>query len=117
MSWTLHRWTWVLNGPLFVGFAPSGSLNRCRIYVPARTVWGAVTAEAARQAAQGEPHYKGVGDQLRNDARFTYLYPAERVRDLWLGWLPRYAPGIGLCWQREDNRGEPLADEADPILS
>jgi hypothetical protein len=112
MGWTLHRWTWVLEGPLFVGFTPSGSLNRCRIYIPARTIWGAVTAEAARNRAQDVPDYNGVGDTLKRDARFSYFYPAERLGDRWLAWLPCYEDARGLCWRREDNPSEAVPDRA-----
>lgn len=111
MSWTLHRWTWVLEGPLFVGHVPAGALNRCRIYIPARAVWGAVTAEAARLAAQASPAYKDVGESLRDNARFTYLYPAQRSGRNWVAWLPRFGED-GLCWEREDRIGELIADRA-----
>lgn len=110
MAWTLHRWTWLLEGPLFVGFVRSESLNRCRLYVPARAVWGAITAEASRLEAEGEPCYEGIGNKLKSDARFSYLYPAERLGDRWVTWLPAYRDGLGLCWQREDGRGEPVSD-------
>lgn len=112
MSWTLHRWTWLLEGPLYVGAPPAGSLNRCRLYVPARALWGALTAEAARALAgkDGAADYPGVGDTLREHARFTYLYPAERRREHWITWLPSFEDGAGLCWQREDGRGEPVPD-------
>lgn len=111
MTWTLHHWTWVLEGPLFVGHVPAGALNRCRLYIPARAVWGAVTAEAARLAAQASPAYKDVGDSLRDNARFTYLYPAQHSGRSWVTWLPRFDED-GLCWQREDGRGEPVAERA-----
>lgn len=112
MSWTLHRWTWLLEGPLFVGFAPSGTLNRCRIYVPARALWGALTAEAARQQAVdgASPAYDGIGQTLKKDARFTYLYPAEHDGKRWVVWLPSYEQKSGLCWRREDGRGNPWPD-------
>lgn len=48
MTWALHYWSWQLDGPLYVGAPPAGSLNRARLYVPARALWGAVTAELAR---------------------------------------------------------------------
>lgn len=112
MSWTLHRWTWLLEGPLYVGAPPAGSLNRCRLYVPARALWGALTAEATRALASegGAADYPGVGNTLREHARFTYLYPAERRRERWVAWLPRFDGGAGLCWQREDGRGESVPD-------
>lgn len=112
MSWTLHRWTWLLEGPLYVGAPPAGSLNRGRLYVPARALWGALTAEAARALAgeDAAADYQAVGDTLRDHARLTYLYPAERSGERWVAWLPRFEDGAGLCWQREDGRGEPVPD-------
>lgn len=101
MSWSLHRWTWRLANPLFIGATPSGALNRCRVYVPARQLWGALTAELARQEAQHDPDYRKVGDHLREHVRFSYLYPAEHVGSPWLAWLPRYRAGEGLSWVRE----------------
>ncbi len=105
MSWTLYRWTWRLVSPLFIGWTPSGALHRCRTYVPARTVWGALTAELARREADGEPAYREVGEDLRMNARFSYLYPAERVGTEWRAWLPEYRAGEGLCWVREGREG------------
>lgn len=105
MSWQLFRWTWRLEASLHVGIAPAGSLNRCRLYVPARALWGALTAELARhEAGNGDPDYPAVGERLRKDARFTYLYPAEYDGKEWRAWLPRYEEDKGLVWKREDRR-------------
>lgn len=101
MSWQLFRWTWRLDSPLFVGATPSGVLNRCRLYVPARAVWGAVTAELARIEGDDDQRYRPLGDELRKNARFSYLYPAESLGERWLGWLPEYREGDGLVWVRE----------------
>lgn len=102
MSWQMFRWTWRLEGPLFVGTAPAGALNRCRPYVPARALWGAVTAELARLESADDRGYKEVRKELRNNARFSYLYPAELVGQDWFAWLPEYREGDGLVWKRED---------------
>lgn len=111
MSWELLRWVWRLEAPIHVGMPPSGSLNRCRLYVPARTLWGALTAELARRAGNDFPSYAGVGQAIRGDARLTYLYPAEESSGQWRAWLPRYEPGQGLVWQREDDgNGQVLPD-------
>jgi len=110
MSWNLYRWTWLLEGPLFVGHLPSGSLNRCRLYIPARAVWGAVTAALARSTAEGFPDYHRVGRELQESVRFTYLYPAESFADEWIAWLPEFEKGRGLSWKREDCKGEPIED-------
>lgn len=105
MAWSLHRWTWQLDGPLYVGQVPAGTLNRCRLYVPARPMWGAVTAELARLAAvpPATPDYAGMGAQLQKSSRFSYLFPAELSSGRWVAWLPRYER-TGLAWCREDGR-------------
>ncbi|MGQ9561839.1 MAG: hypothetical protein ACUVWA_15215 [Candidatus Oleimicrobiaceae bacterium] len=104
MSWDLFRWVWLLESPLFIGSTPAGSLNRCRLYVPARALWGVLTAEIAWANATAFPNYVNIGDQLHKEARFTYLYPAEKVGDGWRIWLPRYEKGKGLIWRREDSQ-------------
>ncbi len=108
MSWSLYRWTWLLESPLYVGATPAGSLNRCRLYISARTLWAALTAELARQehpeTAGKLPEYQRVGEELKENFRFTYLYPAENVRGTWRAWLPRYESGEGLVWRREDHK-------------
>lgn len=113
MTWSLYRWTWQLESPLYVGMPPAGSLNRCRLYVPARTLWGAVTAEMVRATAgSGFPEYEKVGEELRQELRFTYLFPAERSGDEWQAWLPSYEDKEkrGLVWQREDAAKNRLLD-------
>lgn len=112
MSWTLHRWVWLLEGPLFVGALPAGALNRCRLYVPPRAIWAALTAESAQAGANGFPDYRQRGKSLREHARFTYLYPAARVKGAWRAWLPDYVPDKGLVWRREDHA--PTANEPVP---
>lgn len=81
MSWSLHRWVWQLEAPLYVGMPPAGTLNRCRLYVPARAIWAAITADLARNGRNGFPKYAELGKQLREQARFTYLFPAEHLGD------------------------------------
>lgn len=101
MTWDLYRWTWRVESPLFVGTTPSGALNRCRVYVPARPLWGAITAELARRGGDNQPQYQEVGNELRKHTRFSYLFPAERMKDEWRAWLPEYREGAGLVWARE----------------
>ena len=104
MSWTLYRWTWRLEAPLFVGAPPAGSLNRCRLYVPSRALWGALTAELARRRENGFPNYQNEGTILRENSRFTYLFPAECAGKHWRAWLPQYELRSGLVWRREDRQ-------------
>jgi hypothetical protein len=95
MTWTALRWVWRLKAPLFVGMPPAGALNRCRPFVPARVLWGAVTAELARLDGDERsefPDYGKFGREVAINCRFTYLYPAEKIgNDEILAWMPKYA--------------------------
>jgi hypothetical protein len=113
VSWTLYRWTWRLEAPLFVGAPPAGSLNRCRLYVPSRALWGGLTAELARRRENTFPNYEAEGTTLHENTRFTYLFPAECDGKHWRAWLPRYEERDGLVWRREDRQDteeRPLTD-------
>lgn len=113
MSWALYRWTWDLRAPLYLGLPPAGSLNRTRLFVPARTLWGALVAELARhEAEEGAAEYEAVGATLRRDARFGYLFPAEFSAGRWQAWLPSYRDGVGLVWAREDDLNSCISDRS-----
>lgn len=104
MSWSLFRWVWRLEAPLFIGMPPAGALNRCRPYVPARALWGAATAEAARlESGEGFPDYVHVGDEVKQNCRFTYLFPAEVWKEDILAWIPKFEREKGLRWYRQDS--------------
>lgn len=113
MTWKLYRWTWRVKSPLYISMPPAGVLTRCRLYVPAYTLWGAVTNELGKrevefpsgnkfESAKVRQYYEEVGKYLKEKTRFSYLYPAEPVNGAWQAWLPRYQEGQGLCWSRED---------------
>ena len=103
MSWSLFRWVWRLEAPLFIGMSPAGALNRCRPYVPARALWGAVTAEIARlKSGESFPNYEGVGGEVKRSCRFTYLFPAEKRDGRFLAWLPKFEKEKGLRWCLQD---------------
>ncbi|MCE5336409.1 MAG: hypothetical protein LLG06_17660 [Desulfobacteraceae bacterium] len=119
MTWTALQWVWRLEAPLFIGMPPSGALNRCRSYVPARVLWGSVTAEISR-SRNGEnfPDYGKLGWEVALNCRFTYLFPAERRGKGFLPWMPKYVTGqgwnndeqrTGLRWYRQNGDG----DESD----
>ena len=101
-TWKLHRWVWRLESPLFLGLPPAGNLNRCRTYLPARTMWGALVAELARTAPNQAqfPDYPKMGHELALSCRLTYLYPAEKANNRYHPWLPRFKDERGLIWER-----------------
>lgn len=93
MTWTALRWVWQLEAPLFIGMPPAGTLNRCRLYVPARVLWGAVTSELARLNGDEKfkfPDYGKFGKEVGENCRFTYLFPAEKTENKYVAWLPEY---------------------------
>ena len=103
-TWNLVRWIWRLEAPLSIGMPPAGTLNRCRLYVPARTIHGAVTAELARingDEKSKSPDYGKFGHEVGVNCRFTYLYPAEKIENKYLAWLPEYDAPDGLSWRRQ----------------
>lgn len=105
MTWNLFRWVWRLEAPLFIGMPPAGALNRCRLYVPARVLWGAATAEMSRSRdGDSFPDYGKLGWEIGLNCRFTYLYPAERISGNYLVWLPEFKQSRGLIWRRQDGK-------------
>lgn len=97
---------------MYLGMPPAGAMNRCRPYVPSRTIWGAVTAEVSRSLwdDSGVLKYKEIGDLLMGDCRFTYLYPTDNRGGSYRTWLPRYENGRGLTWGPCDWKGPTLDD-------
>ena len=109
MTWSLYRWVWRLEAPLFIGMPPAGALNRCRLYVPARALWGAITAELARLDSNDKgavPDYKKFGEEVGTNCRFTYLYPAEKVGGNYVAWLPEFERSKGLVWYRQGSQDD-----------
>jgi hypothetical protein len=109
MNWKVYKWVWQLKAPMYIGAPPAGSLNRCRIYISARTLWGAVTAEMARSDNFYDfPDYDKAGKSIKFNCRFTYLYPAEKFGNNYELWLPKYEREKGLRWHCE--KGNELSD-------
>ncbi len=74
--WRAHRLVFELLSPLHVGWRKLGNLQATRRYVPARAVWGALTARIVRDA--GGCNYDAVGTAVNSELAFTYLYPSAR---------------------------------------
>lgn len=118
-EWKVYRWIWKLEAPLYIGLPPAESLNRCRLYVPARTLQGAIGTELARlkaienpSANAGKdkefPQYGKFGHEVGGKCRFTYLYPAEQSENdpkTYLVWLPQFGEKEGMQWQRYSLEG------------
>jgi len=96
MSWSVYFWVWRLEEPVYIGMPPAKSLSRCRLYVPARVMHGAITAELARVSFDENPRslsgpdYGKFGREIGISCRFTYLYPAIKTENHFIPWLPKY---------------------------
>lgn len=82
MAWTFYELRFRLLSPLHIGHQKIGNIQRTRHYVPARVLWGALTARltrdgrARRLANVGEGDYVGMGTLVKEQIAFTYFYPA-----------------------------------------
>lgn len=72
MAWTLYRVTWRLESPLHSGFAKLGNIQRTRLYLTGRILWGALTARLTRD--QGRNDYNIVGDAVNQHLAISYGY-------------------------------------------
>jgi len=84
MSWNLYFLEFQLKSPLHIGYHKVMHLFRTRYYVPAKPMWGAITAKLTRELKIHD--YKKVGNFLNRAIRFGYFYLSDGV-DLY---IPRY---------------------------
>lgn len=73
MSWQAFQLTFKLESPLHSGYGKMGNIQRTRLYVTGRMLWGALTSRIAR--LQGSPDYMKVGGIVRDYLRTSYLFP------------------------------------------
>jgi hypothetical protein len=82
MAWTFYELRFRLLSPLHIGHQKIGNIQRTRHYVPARVLWGALTARLARDARVcelanvAEGNYVSMGTLVKQQVAFTYFFPA-----------------------------------------
>ena len=76
MSWHLYVLTFKLKSPLHVGFHKVMHFSRTRAYVPAKTFWGALTAQLTRYLRRSD--YIEIGENLKRVVRFGYFYLSKK---------------------------------------
>ncbi len=103
MAWTLYRVTWRLESPLHSGFAKLGNIQRTRLYVTGRMLWGALTARLTRDLSSSD--YDSVGRAIGNCLAFSYGYLSFQADGSQM-LLPRYTYA-GL---RFTVNGQPLSE-------
>lgn len=98
MVWTLHQVTWRLESPLHSGFAKLGNIQRTRMYITGRMLWGALTARLTRDQASND--YVTVGNAVKENLAFSYGYLCL-TEDGSQPLLPVYTEQ-GLCYRLSD---------------
>ena len=76
MSWQLFKTVYEAASDITIGGDKLGFVQRTRYYIPARSLWGAATANLT-QKMYLKPQavdYLTIGGQLLDDCRFSYLY-------------------------------------------
>jgi len=75
--WSAYRLVLQLKSPLHVGQFKIGNLQRTRPYVPAKTLWGALTARLTRDDPHSNGDYQAMGKRVNDELAFSYFYPAR----------------------------------------
>lgn len=80
VGWIHYPLKFRLLSPLHVGHRRVGNLMQTKPYVPGKPLWAALTARLARDNSHtgvpGPKKYKEVGDALKENFRFGYLWPS-----------------------------------------
>jgi len=92
MTWHMYQVVFRLRSPLHIGCGKVGNLQRTRLYVTGRVLWGALTMRLTRDEASGRGpatdsrDYQHVGSRVHQSLAFTYFFPTtskEGKMDLW----------------------------------
>lgn len=78
--WTLYQVSLRVLSPIHIGWKKSSNLQQTRFYVPAKPIWGALTARITRD--QNSSDYKETGDKINKNLRFSYFYPSDNPSEV-----------------------------------
>lgn len=93
--WKVYKVIFRMGSPLHSGWMKIGNIQRTRLYVTGRMLWGALSARITRII--GNNDYVDISDKVKNNLRTTYFYPCfDACGDKPL--LPFYEPN-GLIYK------------------
>jgi hypothetical protein len=72
--WTLYQLIFRLKAPIHSGYIKTGNINRTRLYITGRMMWGALTARITR--LRNSSDYENTGKLVKKYLRTSYFYPA-----------------------------------------
>jgi hypothetical protein len=78
--WTLYQVSLRVLSPIHIGWKKTSNLQQTRFDVPAKTIWGALTARITRD--QNSSDYEERGTEINENLRFSYFYPYDSNSNL-----------------------------------
>ena len=96
MEWLAYRLVYRADSPIHVGYHKLGMIQQTRRYIPGKLVWASTTARLTRALwdAPGRREYQLIGEWVRENLSFTYLFP---TLDLSYPLIPHYS-NDGVCY-------------------
>lgn len=73
MIWKVYKVVFRMMSPLHSGWMKIGNIQRTRLYVTGRMLWGALSARITRMI--GNNDYVDISDKVKKYLRTTYFYP------------------------------------------
>ena len=98
MTWTIYKVIFRMESPLHSGWMKIANIQRTRLYVTGRTLWGALTARITR--IMGSNDYAGIGNMVKQYLHSSYFYPCFNDRGK-RPLLPYYT-NEGIAYKCED---------------
>ena len=90
-GWKAHRLILKLESGLHMGHFKVGNIQRTRLYITGRSIWGALTAGLTRLANSNE--YLEIGNKVSKSLAWSYFFPALLHNQEIVTLLPFYAAG------------------------
>lgn len=75
--WTLYQVSLRVLSPIHIGWKKTSNLQQTRFYVPAKTIWGALTARITRDRNSSD--YEQIGKEINEKLRLSYFYPSDNI--------------------------------------
>lgn len=110
MVWKVYKVVFRMEAPLHSGWIRVGNIQRTRLFVTARTVWGALTARITR--ILGNENYNAIGESTNKHLRTSYFYPCFDREGKEIA-TPVYQSG-NLCY--DVNKYKLLSEEMERML-
>lgn len=92
MAWKVYKTIFQLKSPLHIGFQRLGMIQRTRHYIPAMTMWGALTYRLTQLlfSSSSPDFYNKVGEFCNTQLLTSYFFPCVKVESNYRMFMPSY---------------------------